>query len=176
MPRSPIVFALALLIVLAAPPMDRAKAGFGGIQGTWEVTVTPQATPDVPPPAPFQALFSFHFGGTLSETDGGIHPGSQAELFPELGTFSASDGLGVWSRSGHRRTALTFFKVLFVEQEQVGYLRIRGKVALSHDRKRFTGEALSDFILGPDLETGEIFFTGPVRLDGRRLGVVAATP
>ncbi len=176
MPRLPIACVVTLLVVLVTAPLARADFGFGAIQGTWEVTVTPQQVDDVPTPAPFQALFSFHLGGTLSETDGGIHPGSRVELFPDLGLLSASDGLGAWKRKGHRRNALTFFKVLFAEQEQVGYLRIRGEVTLSPDRKRFSGDALSDFILGPDLESGELFFTGPVRLDGRRLGVVAAGP
>lgn len=176
MPRSPIAFVITLILILAATPMARADFGFGGLQGTWEVTVAPQDTPDIPAPPAFQALFSFHLGGTMSETDGGIHPGSRVELFPDLGPLSASDGLGAWTRKGRRRNALTFFKVLFAEQEQIGYLRIRGEVALSPDRKSFSGDALSDFILGPDLETGELFFSGPVRLDGRRLGVVAAGP
>ena len=177
MPRMPIICVVILLLVLAAAVPARADLGFGAIQGTWEVAVTPQPTPDIPvPPEGFQALFSFHLGGTLSETDGGIHPGSQVDLFPELGLLSASDGLGAWTRKGHRRSALTFFKVLFADQAQIGYLRVRGEVTLTPDRKRFFGEALSDFILGPDLETGELFFNGPVRLDGRRLGVVAVGP
>ena len=176
MSRSSFALVAALVLVLLAAPAARADFGFGAVQGTWEVTVTPQPVPGVPTPAPFQALFSFHFGGTLSETDGGIHPGSRVEFFPELGLISASDGLGAWTRKGHRRAALTFFKVLFAEQEQIGYLRIRGEVALSGDRKRFSGDALSDFILGSDLETGDLFFTGPVRLDGRRLGVASTAP
>ncbi len=175
MPRSPIAFVVLLLVLLAASAA-RADFGFRSIQGTWEVTVTPQQVAGLPQPPPFQALFSFHFGGTMSETDGGIHPGSQVELFPDLGLLSASDGLGVWKRRGPRRNALTFFKVLFTEQEQIGYLRIRGEVALSPDREGFSGDALSDFVIGEDLETGEVFFSGPVRLDGRRLGVVPTGP
>ena len=175
MSRSPFAF-VTLLIILFAAPVARADLGFGAIRGTWEVTVTPQPVQGLPQPPPFQALFSFHFGGTMSETDGGIHPGSQVDFFPDLGTLSASDGLGVWKRKGHRRNALTFFKVLFAEQEQIGYLRIRGEVKLSPDRKDFSGDAFSDFVIGEDLEAGEVVFTGPVRLDGRRLGIVAAGP
>ena len=105
MPRSPIAFVVLLLVLLAASAA-RADFGFRSIQGTWEVTVTPQQVAGLPQPPPFQALFSFHFGGTMSETDGGIHPGSQVELFPDLGLLSASDGLGVWKRRGRRRNAL----------------------------------------------------------------------
>ena len=176
MPRCSFALVASLALVLLAAPAARADFGFGAVQGTWEVTVTPQPVSGRPTPLPFRALFSFHFGGTLSETDGGIHPGSRVAFFPELGLLSAGDGLGAWTRKGHRRAALTFFKVLFAEQEQIGYLRIRGEVTLSPDRKRFSGDALSDFILGPGPESGDLFFSGPVRLDGRRLGVVPTTP
>ena len=175
MPRLITLSLLAFLSVFALWPADEARATFGNsIQGSWEIKVIPQPTPDFPvPPPPFISIFAFHFGGTLSETDTQVHPGARFENFLDFGPLSGSDGLGVWKRKGFRAFGLTFVKMLFVEGEHVGVIRVRGELALGKDRSSVDGRADSDIIVGSDLETGEVVFTGPVLFDGRRLKVQA---
>lgn len=173
MPRSFKSLALALLGVLLLWPTADAAAFGKTLQGAWDVRGTPQPTDEFPvPPAPFNSVFAFHFGGTMTQTDPTTPPGAPAPIFPELGPFNTGDGLGVWKRKGRRSYAYTAIKPLFVEGLQIGFLRIRGEAELSRDGQTFEGPSLSDFILGDDLETGELFFVGPVQLRGRRIGIV----
>ena len=174
MPRTFKSFALALFAAFALWPSADAEAIGGSLQGTWDVRATPQEAPGFPiPPPAFNAVFAFHLGGTVTQTDPTTPPGAPSPIFlPDLGPFNTGDGLGVWKRKGRRTYAYTVIKPLFVEGLQVGFLRIRGEARLSADRRRFEGPSLSDFILGDDLETGDLFFTGPVNVEGRRVRIV----
>lgn len=176
MPRSFKTLSLLLLAGLLLWPAADAAAFGRSLQGAWDVRAMPQPTDGFPvPPPAFNAVFAFHFGGTVSQTDPTTPPGAPSPIFPEIGPFSTGDGLGAWKRQGRRSYAYTVIKPLFVEGLQVGFLRIRGEAELSRDGQTFEGPSLSDFILGDDLETGELLFVGPVQVLGRRIGIVPLT-
>ena len=114
---------------------DRWRHGFS-IVGAWQVEVTVRfdsadctTSPPVPfGPNPFPALYSFHEGGTVSETGSRSPPSAR------------SPGHGIWKRTGR-----TTFDVrnAFQGFDPNGFLAtsmdIRSSVQLSRDGSTFAG-------------------------------------
>jgi hypothetical protein len=138
--------------------------------GTWMLAVTPEPNPEVPvvPPA-FTALFQFETAGTISETDGGFHPTSTVDLFPDLGSLSSSDGIGAWEAERGDRYRGQFIKNLFdATGKHIGFVVTRISITLL-DADRLEATSTSDFVLGADW-TAEPFFAGGVtRATGTRV-------
>lgn len=124
--------------------------------------VTPQPNPEVPAvPPPFNAIFAFGSGGTISETDTGFHPTAAIELFPQFGPLSGSDGIGAWEvdRANHYRGQ--FIKNLFdTSGKHIGYVITRISITLL-DSDRLVADSTSDFVVGDDWKA-EPFFSGGV--------------
>jgi len=110
--------ALLLMFLTWRPQLQAqsAQANAPSLQGSWDVSVTPNAIflcggPQVaPPPPPFTELATYDAGGGLTETNTILNANS-ATLIPGL-PFNASDGHGAWKKTGATFRA-TFRKLVF---------------------------------------------------------------
>lgn len=166
------VLAFALLLGLLASWSGEVQARGRTLAGSWFAEVAPQpAPPDIPvPPPPFASILNFGFAGTLVETDTSVNPNSVVGFFPPdvFPPFTASDGYGSWKRTGLHRYRCIFLKFLFDEKGMpIGIIDTTLDLKVRSDGT-LEGEGESDFIRGTDPE-GEVFFTGPVILEGSRL-------
>lgn len=168
------IVALSLVLGLVAGWSGDVEARYGTIAGSWFIDVTPQAVPpDFPePPPPFVSILNFELARTVTETDSALSPNSIVALFPAdvFPPFSASDGYGAWKRTGHHRFKCTFLKILFDEEgAQIGFVRNTLSLVLRRNGT-LEGKGISHFVMGSDPD-GEVFFSGPVTLEGSPLTV-----
>ncbi len=168
------LFAFALVLGLLGGWSGDAGARSGTLAGSWFVEVIPQpAPPDVPiPPPRFVSILNFEFAKTLVETDTSVNPNSLVDFFPPdlFPAFSTSDGYGGWKRTGRNRYRCRFLKFMFDEEGlPIGIIDTTLNLTVRRDG-RLEGHGRSDFVRGTDPE-GEIFFTGPVIVEGSRLRV-----
>ena len=99
--------------------------------------------------ATIRGLVALHGDGILAETSSGLHANSLGVNLP----FNASDGYGTWvPRSDRRRSAYTFYKMLFGEDGLLaGYLRVTGSLEIDpENRNHIAGNCTVDFVFGPD--------------------------
>ena len=164
-----LMFGLGVALNSYADGKNDDDDGHGGPVGTWVLDIEFPAVPGAPPPPPpFKELLTFHKGGTVSESNTLLNENSYNPAFgmgcgftgpggaPELGC-NASDGQGVWRRSGHSSVAFVFMKLVFdgATNAHVGYLRVTshrldiGEDELSQD-PAFT---LTEFLIGTDIDT-----------------------
>ncbi len=168
------ILAIALLLGLIGGWTGDVQARGGILAGSWFTEVTPQPVPpDIPvPPPPFVSILNFGLAGTLVETDTSVNPISVVEFFPpeDFPPFTSSDGFGSWKWTGRHRYRCTFLKFLFDRDgAPIGILETTLDLKIKRDGT-LEGEGESNFIRGTDPE-GEVFFTGPVILEGARLKV-----
>jgi len=168
------IIALSLVLGLFAGWSGDVDARSRTIAGSWFIDVAPQAVlPDFPvPPPPFVSILNFELARTVTETDSALSPNSIVTIFPPnlFPPFSASDGYGVWKKAGHSRFKCTFLKILFDEEGlQIGFVKNTLTFVLSRNGT-LEGEGVSSFVMGSDPE-GEVFFSGPVTLEGSRLTI-----
>ncbi|MGC1952647.1 MAG: hypothetical protein WA970_08770 [Gammaproteobacteria bacterium] len=167
--------AFALMLGLLGGWSGQAgETGGDTLAGSWFVDVIPQPEPpEVPePPPPFVSILNFGLAGTVVETDTSLSNNMLLDLFPpEVSPpFTASDGYGSWKRTGLNRFRCTVIKFMFDEGGvPLGMINTTLDLVMKEDG-RLEGEGASDFIEGFDPE-GEVFFTGEVILEGRRLEV-----
>ncbi|MBS0327811.1 MAG: hypothetical protein JSS46_14875 [Proteobacteria bacterium] len=101
----PAIAAATLVVLMAGPAVadnrgaDRSHAP-ASLQGSWEVTITPQdcITGDPFPAFAFNSLMTFHAGGTMTETTAN----------PTFQPGQRSLGAGYWLRSGRREYDAVF--------------------------------------------------------------------
>ncbi len=98
----------------APPPPDAAADAVG----TWQLLVQ---FPDMPP---FLEFITFHYGGTLTETNTSLHGNSANPFFP----FNGNDGFGLWQDNGDGTISFAFKKMMFEaeQNEFIGFLRVKG--------------------------------------------------
>ena len=137
--------ALSLAIVLGSEPSAAAQSEQSpkGLQGTWQVTVTPyNCLTKLPLGFSFHALLAFARGGTVSGASGA----------PEQpGQFSAS--FGAWERTGIRTyRARTDAFILFPGGPfPAGRQEISHSIRVSADGTRFSDQASLDYFDVNDL-------------------------
>ena len=138
-------------------------AGSGNPEGTFALTVTAPGLP------PFQELLTFHKGGTVSETNTGVHANSANPLLP----FNGSDGYGAWHKTDDGTVAFKFVKLVFEGEtnEHAGYLVVEATALIEGDN--FANlESDVNILIGPDFFNP--FFVipfGPTDAVGKRITV-----
>lgn len=139
----PLAASLTLSLAMLSP-FHALFAEDEGLEGSWNVVVTPNALflcngPQIGPPlAPFNELASYAAGGVLIETNTQLNANS-ASLAPGF-PFNASDGHGSWKASDSY-FASKFRKFLFdTNGNYVANTDLAEKIFLAdNDENSFTG-------------------------------------
>ena len=168
------LLAFALMLGLMGGWSEDAEARKAMLVGAWFVNVFPQAVePEFPTPPPgFVSMFDFGVSRSLTETDSAVNAQTLVTLFPPdvFPSFTGSDGIGSWRRTGWNTFRCTFLKILFDEQgAQSGFLNTTLDLVVRRDGK-LRGRGASDFVRGTD-PRGPVFFSGPVLVRGSRIPV-----
>ena len=146
------IIGLVLVAFIALATIAAQRVGGESLVGTWQVNV-PEADSGLPP---FQALQSFHAGGTLSETSSLLGKGEEGLAH------------GVWN--GRGRDYLSTFQLFVFDPDgnAAGMVQVRSAITLDN-QDHFTATYAVDFI-APDgsVETG----IDSGSYEGTRLAVV----
>ena len=138
---------------------DRCRA-----PGTWVVNVAFDNG------LQFQELLTLHRGGTLTETNGGLHASSFPDpnaIPSEFGPppFNGSDGHGTWRYLKDCRIQWSFVKLLFsgantpVAGLHVGYLRVRSVAKIvGNQYMSMPQSTVTELVFGPDPRTENPMF------------------
>ena len=162
---------LALSLCMLAP-FHTLSAEEEGLEGSWNVVVTPNALflcngrQIGPPLPPFNELASYAAGGVLIETNTQLNANS-ASLAPGF-PFNASDGHGSWKGSDHS-FASKFRKYIYdVSGHYVANADLAEKILLGdNDEDSFTGT----FTIRFSFLNGSPAVCSSGRLTARRINV-----
>lgn len=123
---------LFLLALVALATVAAQRVGGESLVGTWQVNV-PESDSGLPP---FQALQSFHAGGTLTETSSLLVKGEEGPAH------------GVWN--GRGRNYITAFQLFVFDEngDAAGMVQVRSALYLDSS-DHFTATYAVDFI-APD--------------------------
>ena len=159
------IYLTAVALMIASPAQSAGWSGFGQCRpvGTWFINVNFPGTP-----IQFNGLISFHFGGTLTETNQGLHansfpdPDGEPAPPPAPPPVNGSDGHGTWTRLRGCRIQWSFTKLVFSGPNPagmagppagtpIGYLRSRAKARIIGDQyQTIPGTTSTELLIGPD--------------------------
>ncbi len=179
-----VLLATVALSAHAAGESDKTESALLGPSGAWLLRVEFPTVPGAPPPPPpFQETITLHALGTVTESNtllnensynpalgqgcGFTGPGGAVEL-----NCNGSDGTGTWRRTGLRTASFVVIKFVFDGEtnQQVGFLRVRGKLNVRGDRVTQNSEdSLTEFLIGTDIETAIAIPFGGADAVGQRI-------
>ena len=148
----------AVIVAPAATATAQQKGKERSLVGVWRVTITPRnCSTGLPLPAPpFQGLYTFHDGGTMSEwiANANVLPGQR------------SPGHGLWQREqGWNEYSLAFVFLRYnASGAYTGRQESRGNILLSENGNEFTQNS-STAIFDP---AGTVTITSCASVDGVR--------
>ncbi len=143
---------LVLLALVALATVAAQRVGSEALVGSWQVNVTESAG-GLPP---FQALQTFHTGGTLTETSSLLGKGEEGPAH------------GVWNGRGRDYTSTFQLFVFDPDGNAVGMVQVRSAITLE-SQDHFTATYAVDFI-APDGTVEAGIDSGTY--EGTRLAVV----
>lgn len=156
---------MGCLLASPASADDRDHSDKCRVTGTWLVNIE---FPDIG--LRFQELLTLHRGGTLTETNSGLHansfpdPGAVPPPFPAPPALNGSDGHGAW-KSVHRcHVQWSFLKMVFAGADTqnpdgsltpagspIGFLRVRTLAKIMGDQYYLVpGKTSTELLIGPD--------------------------
>jgi hypothetical protein len=149
--RAAFVITMVLAAIMAvAGSQSRASAGGSSapqLEGSWEVTVTPNGGPAIVDMATFTG------GGGIINSDPD----------PNLST-----GHGTWVRTGADQVGVTFVHFLSDQGAPLGTLKVRAVIQLDNQTDTFSGPFQTDVIIG-----GNVVQTICGTVQARRISVEA---
>ena len=163
-----ITIALVMGFLLATPASaddDRDHSDRCRISGTWLVNIEFPAIG-----LRFQELLTLHRGGTLTETNSGLHansfpdPRAVPPPFPAPPALNGSDGHGAWQHLRNCRVQWSFLKIVFSGADTpnpdgsvmpagspIGFLRVRTIAKITGDQYYLVpGGTSTELLIGPD--------------------------
>jgi len=162
-----VTIALVMGCLLAGPVSadDRWDYRKCRVTGTWLVNIS---FPDIG--LQFQELLTLHRGGTLTETNSGLHansfPDPNAALPPPQAppALNGSDGHGAWRALRGCHVQWSFLKMVFAGADTpnpdgsitpagspVGFLRVRTVAKITGDQYfLLPGKTTTELLFGPD--------------------------
>ena len=163
--RMAIVFFMGCLLMAPVSADDDRHSDKCRVTGTWLVNIE---FPDIH--LRFQELLTLHRGGTLTETNSGLHansfpdPGATPMPPPAPPALNGSDGHGAWRPLSKCHVQWSFLKMAFAGADTtnpdgsvtpagapVGFLRVRTVAEISGDQYYLVpGKTSTELLFGPD--------------------------